>query len=223
MALRRMLLVDNERQVHDVVEGLTAADWQIEHAFSGEEAIRLLEAEPKGFDLVVSDLVRPGLTGEAFVEAIHQANPFQPIVFLTGGDASVPRGYGAIIKPPKRGFLSLCLELVVRDEPFIVQVPENYPLRMILERSGIRIVTVPDVETVLAYRLACCDRLRLIVSNVASAREIRQVLPQFTGLLVIDTGDQLGNPTEPYRLTWPCDEKSLAMVARLMATTMNPL
>jgi CheY-like chemotaxis protein len=53
-------------------------------ASSGEEALRLLRAEPDRWDLVLTDNAMPGMSGLAFAAALRADHFTLPIVLITG-------------------------------------------------------------------------------------------------------------------------------------------
>ncbi|HET6468322.1 MAG TPA: PAS-domain containing protein [Geminicoccaceae bacterium] len=105
-ARRRILVVDDEREIAELLGDLLAADGHdVALAASGREALDRLERER--FDLVISDLMMPGLDGAAlWHEAARrrQGVPL-PFVFLTGdtlrmGAARLPDPACAVIEKP---------------------------------------------------------------------------------------------------------------------------
>ncbi len=80
----KLLLVEDEDMVRAVAErALTRAGYQVTTAADGEEG--LAEIENGGtFDLVVSDVVMPGMDGPAMARAIRKIMPEMPILFMSG-------------------------------------------------------------------------------------------------------------------------------------------
>ncbi len=80
----RVLLVEDEDMVRAVAErALSRAGYQVTACSGGEEGLAAL-AEGSEFDLVVSDVVMPGMDGPAMVRAIRQKRPDMPILFMSG-------------------------------------------------------------------------------------------------------------------------------------------
>ncbi|TCD05423.1 response regulator [Erythrobacteraceae bacterium CFH 75059] len=80
----RLLLVEDEDMVRAVAErALTRAGYIVTTCSDGEEG---LAAVAKGgeFDLVLSDVVMPGLDGPAMARAIRKVRPHLPILFMSG-------------------------------------------------------------------------------------------------------------------------------------------
>ncbi|MEM1194848.1 MAG: response regulator [Pseudomonadota bacterium] len=80
----RVLLVEDEDMVRIVAErALARAGYQVTACPGGEEGLTAL-AEGSDFDLVVSDVVMPGMDGPAMARAIRQQRPDMPILFMSG-------------------------------------------------------------------------------------------------------------------------------------------
>ena len=82
MAKARILAVDDQRYFRVYLEDLLEQQgYEVRTAGAGEEALHLLERET--FDVVVTDLVMPGLSGAELVERIRARWPEQDVVVVT--------------------------------------------------------------------------------------------------------------------------------------------
>lgn len=80
----RVLLVEDEDMVRAVAErALSRAGYQVTACPGGEEGLEAITAGTE-FDLVVSDVVMPGMDGPAMVRAIRKARPDIPVLFMSG-------------------------------------------------------------------------------------------------------------------------------------------
>ena len=80
----RVLLVEDEDMVRAVAErALTRAGYTVTTAADGEEGLAAI-ANGGEFDVVVSDVVMPGMDGPAMVRAIRRAKPEIPVLFMSG-------------------------------------------------------------------------------------------------------------------------------------------
>ncbi len=79
----RVLLVDDERHfVEPLSERLIARGYDVGIAFNGEEAISKVEQD--GWDVVVLDVLMPGMNGEETLERIKKIRPLVEVIMLTG-------------------------------------------------------------------------------------------------------------------------------------------
>ncbi len=80
----KVLLVEDEDMVRIVAErALTRAGYEITACANGEEGLAAIE-EGGEFDVVVSDVVMPGMDGPAMVRAIRALKPGMPVLFMSG-------------------------------------------------------------------------------------------------------------------------------------------
>ena len=79
----RVLIVDDEKSIRvSLKEFLLAAGYKVDVAADAPAALRLLSDCP--FDIVVSDIVLPGINGIELLQAIRGATPFAQVVMITG-------------------------------------------------------------------------------------------------------------------------------------------
>jgi len=104
----RILVIDDEREVGDVLkDALTRDGHQVVYCTDGESGIACVEKE--AFDLVITDLGMPGISGWEVARIVKQARPGTPVAMVTGwGDRIDPvdaegRGVDYVVaKPFKR-------------------------------------------------------------------------------------------------------------------------
>jgi DNA-binding response OmpR family regulator/GGDEF domain-containing protein len=83
MSRGRILAVDDQRYFRELVEGLLQDEgFEVRTAASGDEALRILEHED--FEIIVTDLVMPGIDGAELVHRIKKRRPEQEIVVVSG-------------------------------------------------------------------------------------------------------------------------------------------
>lgn len=79
---KRILIVDDDPDVHQLLKlALRADDREIHSAFNGLEGLRRVETEP--WDLVLTDVLMPGMDGLELLEKIHRLNPTIRVVVMT--------------------------------------------------------------------------------------------------------------------------------------------
>jgi putative nucleotidyltransferase with HDIG domain len=81
-ALRVLAVDDNSSLLRFLVSAFTASGCTVTAAPTAEEALDRVEAE--SFDLVVSDIKMPGLSGLDLLRAVKARQPETPVVLITG-------------------------------------------------------------------------------------------------------------------------------------------
>lgn len=82
---QRLLVVDDERGVRQLMRTvLERQGFAVEEAFNGQMALDVLEKTTDAFDLVVSDVVMPELSGWEFGRRMRTRHPQLPILFVSG-------------------------------------------------------------------------------------------------------------------------------------------
>jgi PAS domain S-box-containing protein len=90
-----VLVVEDDAQVRAVtVRALRGAGYQVLTAGRGDEALELMRRHQGQVDLVVSDVVMPGLSGREVADALRHLRPGLPVLFVSGytQDAIVDHG-----------------------------------------------------------------------------------------------------------------------------------
>ncbi|MDZ7683982.1 MAG: response regulator [Gammaproteobacteria bacterium] len=80
----RILVVEDEPGVRALINRILSREgYDVVMAASGSEALETL-AELDDVDLVVSDIVMPGMKGTEMVRTMHENHPELPILYVTG-------------------------------------------------------------------------------------------------------------------------------------------
>ncbi|MBV9340675.1 MAG: response regulator [Acidobacteria bacterium] len=83
MPAERVLVVDDEDPIREVVcSMLLTANFHCSQAGSGKEALALLQSGEE-YELMLSDLMMPGMDGEALLAATKERFPDMPVVMVT--------------------------------------------------------------------------------------------------------------------------------------------
>jgi two-component system, cell cycle sensor histidine kinase and response regulator CckA len=80
-----LLLVEDEAPVRESVRRLL--EWHgytVIEARNGADALEIYEGDQQGIDLVLTDLVMPGMGGHELVERLRARQPDLPVVFMSG-------------------------------------------------------------------------------------------------------------------------------------------
>jgi PAS domain S-box-containing protein len=87
----RILLVDDNKEVANVTETmLRAMGLHVETANRAGEALELLTADPNGFNLLLTDVVMPGMNGMDLAREVRAGLPRLPIILMSGYNDVVP-------------------------------------------------------------------------------------------------------------------------------------
>ncbi|HET7600975.1 MAG TPA: response regulator [Gemmatimonadales bacterium] len=83
-AHRTILIVDDEAPLRGVLaRQLRAAGFRILEAGNGSEALAVLECRGRPVDLVLADVVMPGMNGTELADRLLAQDPAQPIVLMS--------------------------------------------------------------------------------------------------------------------------------------------
>jgi len=81
----RVLLVDDEKGVIEVCKDmLETLGYEVLVAGTGAQAVSVVENDVKGIDLMILDIVMPGMDGFETHEAVRQLNPDIPVLVCSG-------------------------------------------------------------------------------------------------------------------------------------------
>jgi len=81
----RILLVEDEDGVRSIAaQLLTQRGYSVTEACDGEEALEIIQDNPSGFDLMLSDVVMPGMDGPALLKAAGDLLGDARVVFMSG-------------------------------------------------------------------------------------------------------------------------------------------
>lgn len=121
----KILLVDDESSL--VTSGykiLEKLGYDVTFRQSATEALDIFEASRKAFDLVITDMTMPGMSGAKLAKKLLDINPDLPIILLTGYshdmDESRARSLGIkryLLKPTNRSELARTVREVLSPSP----------------------------------------------------------------------------------------------------------
>jgi DNA-binding NtrC family response regulator len=101
-----ILVVDDEPEVRKLVTAmLTRNGYKVLTADTGENAVRLFRNHP-GVELLLTDVVAPGMSGPMIADEIAALKPDIKVLFMSGYDGTqvvqryvVEKNYSLLIKP----------------------------------------------------------------------------------------------------------------------------
>ena len=85
--MRTILVVDDEQEILNFVQSaLNRAGYTVVQAHSGDMALELFEKLQVTFDLLLTDVVMPGMSGPMLVDRLLAMQPSLPVLFMSGYD-----------------------------------------------------------------------------------------------------------------------------------------
>lgn len=91
---KRLLVVDDEHPVLKLIVRILSSDnYEIQSTDSGVEAARLLDVSGfRGVDLLVTDLMMPGMNGRQLAEEVRKRYPTVRVLYVTGFSDTLFKG-----------------------------------------------------------------------------------------------------------------------------------
>ena len=83
-AIKLLIIDDNEDILASLNRYLSRKGYDVALAANGLEALKQLEAADYKFDLVITDLVMPNISGVAVTTILKKHKPQMPIIAITG-------------------------------------------------------------------------------------------------------------------------------------------
>ena len=111
---RRIMVVDDERVLAELTARmLEKLGYRCTRHTDSSEALADFTARPEDFDLVLTDMTMPGISGEKLAEMIQRARPGIPVIVCTGHSKKLqeksPAEFGVdaiLMKPLQQGRLA---------------------------------------------------------------------------------------------------------------------
>jgi CheY-like chemotaxis protein len=98
-----VLVVEDDEHVRHRVQGALARHgYHVLEAASAEAALNLAEQHPGPIDLLLSDIVLPGMHGPELAERLAVARPAVPTLLMSGYTATGPVGARTVLRKPIR-------------------------------------------------------------------------------------------------------------------------
>lgn len=80
-----LLVEDEELLRHVVVDMLGQLGYQVIGATNGKEALAVAEEYSGTIDVLVTDVLMPGIAGPELAESLRQSRPNLKVIFVSGG------------------------------------------------------------------------------------------------------------------------------------------
>jgi two-component system OmpR family response regulator len=95
----RVLIVDDELLVRDMLRDfLTTVGDAVATAASGAEALEVVPVFRP--DVILVDMVMPGMSGDQVLHALRQASHTVPVILISGQIVAPPEGFFAFLRKP---------------------------------------------------------------------------------------------------------------------------
>ena len=216
---KKILIVDDEPSIIVPVQFLMEQNgYDVMVAFSGEEAMEVIEENQP--DLILLDIMLPGMSGTTVLDRIMKINPGQPVVIMTAhGTMDVAKNLmvsGAadfVTKPFRADELRTVCDLATRREDYIVsnaQVADRMDrLQQLRNLLGNIIDSMPSVlvgvdqSGYVTLWNQGAEQLSGITAAAAQGRPLDEVWPDFSEMdevrLSLAEGDIRKRSTVPYQ------------------------
>jgi DNA-binding response OmpR family regulator len=81
----KLLIIDDNKDILTALnEFLSKKKYDVVSASDGLDGLKLLETEKQGFDLVITDLIMPNISGVGLISIIKKKFPDIPVIAITG-------------------------------------------------------------------------------------------------------------------------------------------
>ena len=81
----KLLIIDDDEEIISTLKYfLSTKRYEVFSASDGLEGLKLLDTEEQGFDLVITDLIMPNISGVGLIAIIKKKFPSLPIIGITG-------------------------------------------------------------------------------------------------------------------------------------------
>lgn len=81
---RLLIIEDNEEVLRSLQKYFVKKDYEVVTASNGLDGLKAYEGEPNGFDLIITDLVMPNISGVAIISLVKKNSPKTPVIAITG-------------------------------------------------------------------------------------------------------------------------------------------
>ena len=92
---RLLYVEDNLIIAETTCQMLEDSGFEVVQAYSAEEALRVAEADGLPFDLVLTDVVMPGLSGIHLARRLNRHWPYLPVILVSGYGDQLALGYAS--------------------------------------------------------------------------------------------------------------------------------
>lgn len=81
----KLLIIDDSEVIVEMLyQFLKTKNYELVSASNGLDGIKLFNEDPDGFDLVITDIVMPNISGVGVISILKNKRPDLPIIAITG-------------------------------------------------------------------------------------------------------------------------------------------
>jgi DNA-binding response OmpR family regulator len=81
----KLLIIDDNKEILNALyDFFSKRKYDVVSASDGLDGLKLIETEKQGFDLVITDLVMPNISGVGLISIIKKKFPDIPVIAITG-------------------------------------------------------------------------------------------------------------------------------------------
>jgi CheY-like chemotaxis protein/anti-sigma regulatory factor (Ser/Thr protein kinase) len=160
----RLLIVDDDPSLHELVHAMLAGrGWEADSAANSEEALARLETH--SYDLLLADILMPGMDGLALLGVLRRRYPVMPVVIMT-----VKNTPGHVLESLRREAAAYLSKPFSRET--LLGTLQN-ALSDPIEEDDIKILSDKPhwISLQIRCRLATADRLTQFVRELPSDLE----------------------------------------------------
>ena len=81
---RLLIIEDNEEVLRSLKKYFTKKNYSVVTASNGLDGLKAYENDPQSFDLIITDLVMPNISGVAIISLVKKKSPETPVIAITG-------------------------------------------------------------------------------------------------------------------------------------------
>ncbi len=216
----RILFIDDEESlVFAATQNLEGLGYEVVTARNPITALEIFKNAPAEFDLVITDMAMPEMTGDRFAEAVLKTRGDIPVILCTGFSEQIfeekvlNMGISALIMKPYlvseiASAMRTVLDKGKEDIPGVIrrilvvddEEQMRSTLRQMLESSGYEVVEAPDGKVALwLYKenptdIIIMDLIMPEKEGIETIGELKQLSPEVK-IIAISGGGQ-GDPTQ---------------------------
>jgi len=82
--IRLLIIDDNQEILAGLKTYLSKKKYEVITALDGLEGLKIIESSPEFFDLIITDVVMPNISGVGIISIIKQKQPDIPVIAITG-------------------------------------------------------------------------------------------------------------------------------------------